>query len=121
MNIKESVHGDVIAITPKGSLLGDEETASLRERIHSAVNEGYLKVVLDVGNITWINSSGLGTLISALGTLNRAGGDLRIANVTDKIQSLFLITQLFKVFKTYETTERAVGSFVTDPISGKTE
>ena len=116
MNIKESVHGDVIVITPKGSLLGDDETAALKEKLATAVNEGYLKVVLDVGNITWINSSGLGSLISALGNLNRAGGDLRIANITDKIESLFLITQLFKVFKTFETAERAVGSFITDPI-----
>ncbi len=118
MSIKETFHGDVALITPKGALLGDEETAALRDKLHSLIGDGFLKLVLDVGAITWVNSSGLGTLISALAAVNKAGGDLRIANVTEKIQSLFLITQLTKVFKTYDTAERAIASYLVEPISG---
>jgi anti-sigma B factor antagonist len=58
-----------------------------------------------------MNSSGLGALMAALTTLRNAGGDLKLANVTKKIESLLLITKLITVFETYETADRAVASF----------
>ena len=57
-------------------------------------------------------------MISSLATVSKKGGDVRIANITDKIQSLFLVTQLVKVFKTFESNERAVASYQIDPVSG---
>ena len=119
MSLKELIQGDVVVLTMKGNMLGDSDTAEFRERIKVLVAEGFLKVVLDLATVAWVNSAGLGAMISAMTTLNRGGGDLRIANITDKIQSLFLVTQLVKVFKTYESTDRAVSSFQIDPISGK--
>ncbi len=118
MSLKELVQGDVVVLTLRGNMLGDSETETFRERIKALVAEGFLKVVLDLSSAAWVNSAGLGAMISALTTLNRMGGDLRIANITDKIQSLFLVTQLIKVFKTYESVERAVSSYQIDPISG---
>ena len=118
MQIKETIDGDVVVLALKGNLMGDPETTEFRDKIKSLVRDGFLKIVLDVAKVKWVNSSGLGALISALATVNNAGGDLRIANVTDKINSLFMITQLIKVFKSFETIERAVASFLVDPISG---
>jgi anti-sigma B factor antagonist len=118
MALKETVHSDVVVLTPTGSLLGDSETEQLRDRIKSLVEEGFLKIVLDVSALQWVNSAGLGAMISCLASLTNKGGDLRIANVTDKIKSLFLITQLVKVFKTYESVDRSVSSFLIDPIPG---
>jgi anti-sigma B factor antagonist len=119
MQIKETIDGDVVVLALKGNLMGEPETAEFREKIKSLVRDGFLKIVLDVAKIKWINSSGLGALISALATVSNAGGDMRIANVTDKINSLFMITQLIKVFKSFDTIDRAVASFLVDPISGK--
>ncbi len=119
MSIKETIQGDVVILTPKGNLMGEPETTDLREKVKNLTADGFLKVVLDVGKVKWINSSGLGAMISALATVNNAGGDMRIANVTEKINSLFMITQLIKVFKSYESTDRAVASFLVDEISGK--
>ena len=65
-----------------------------------------------------MNSSGLGTIIASLTSVNNKGGDIRISHVTEKIKSLFMITQLIKVFKTFDSNERAVASFIVDPITG---
>jgi anti-sigma B factor antagonist len=118
MALKETVFGDVVVLTPTGNLLGDDETDQLRDRIKSLVGENFIKVVLDVSSLQWVNSAGLGAMISCLASLTNKGGELRIANITDKLQSLFLITQLIKVFKTYESVDRAVASFLIDPVPG---
>jgi anti-sigma B factor antagonist len=116
MAIKEHIHGDVAVLTPAGSMLGDPESAALRDRIKGLIGDGFLKIVLDLSRLEWVNSAGLGALIASLTSLTQAGGELRLACVTDKIKSLFLITQLVKVFKTYETVDRAVASFIIDPV-----
>jgi anti-sigma B factor antagonist len=118
MNIKEEFHGDVVVLELKGNLMGDPETTNLREKVRSLVEDGFLKIVLDIAKLKWVNSSGLGSLISALATINNGGGDLRIANVTEKINSLFMITQLIKVFKSFDSVDRAIASFLVDPPSG---
>ena len=61
-----------------------------------------------------MNSSGLGALMGALTSMRSADGDLRLANVTEKVQSLLMITQLLTIFKTYESVDRAVASFLTE-------
>ncbi len=119
MSIKEAFQGDVVVITPKGNLMGDPETTELRDKIKHLVADGFLKIVLDASKMKWVNSSGLGAMIAAMTSVTNGGGDMRIANVTDKIQSLFMITQLIKVFKTFDSTERAIASFSVDPIKGK--
>jgi len=119
MQIKEQIEGDVVVLSLRGNLMGEPETSEFRDKIKDLVRDGFLKIVLDVSKIKWLNSSGLGALISALATVNNGGGDMRLANVTEKIKSLFMITQLIKVFKTFDTSERAVASFLVDPISGK--
>ncbi len=111
MNIKEKMHGDVAVVALKGNLMGEPDTTEVREKIYSLLQDDVKKVVLDLGKVKWINSSGLGALIAAMTSVKNKGGDLRLANVTEKVESVFMITQLIKVFKTYETVDRAVASF----------
>ncbi len=111
MQIKEKITGDVVVLKFKGSLMGEPDTTKIRQKFHSLVNDELQKVVIDMGGVKWINSAGLGSLIAGLTTLRNAGGDLRLANVADKVESLFMITQLVKVFKSYETADRAIASF----------
>lgn len=119
MQIKEHIEDDVVILALRGNLMGDPETTEFREKIKDLVRDGFLKIVLDVSKVKWINSSGLGALISALTSVTNAGGDMRISNVTEKIKSLFMITQLIKVFKVFESNERAAASFKVDPVRGK--
>ncbi len=111
MTIKEKMHGSVAVISLKGNLMGEPDTENLRDKIYSLLQEGFTKIVVDMKGVRWISSSGLGTLIAALTSVRNKTGDLRLANITEKVESLFVITQLVKVFKTYETVDRAVASF----------
>lgn len=111
MNIKESIHGDVAVVALKGNLMGEPDTTDVRQKVYSLLEDDVKKIVLDLGKVKWINSSGLGALIAAMTSVKNKGGELRLANVTEKVESVFMITQLIKVFKTYETVDRAVASF----------
>jgi anti-sigma B factor antagonist len=111
MTIKEKMHGPVAVLSLKGNLMGEPDTENLRDKVYSLLQEGFTKVVVDMKGVRWISSSGLGTLIAALTSVRNKSGDLRLANITEKVESLFAITQLVKVFKTYETVDRAVASF----------
>lgn len=118
MQIKVTFKDSVAVISLKGDLMGDPETTELREHIYGLISDGFLQVVVDVGKVKWINSSGLGALISSLTSVKSKGGDLRIANLSEKVKNLFVITQLVKVFKTYESVDRATASFKVDRIKG---
>lgn len=111
MTIKEKMHGDVAVLSLKGNLMGEPDTTDVREKVYSLLQDEVKKVVLDLGKVKWINSSGLGALIAGMTSVKNKGGEMVLANVTDKVESLFMITQLIKVFKTYETVDRALASF----------
>ncbi len=111
MTIKEKMHGDVAVLTLKGNLTGDPETMEVRDKVYSLLQDDIKKIVLDLGKVKWINSSGLGALIAAMTSVKNKNGELRLANITEKVESIFMITQLIKVFKTYETVDRAVASY----------
>ncbi len=117
MQMKEEKIGDVVVISLKGNLMGDPETSELREKIYSCIGRDDVKIVLDLSKIKWMNSSGLGALISSLTSVKNKGGEIRLANITEKVQSLFMITQLVRVFKSYDSVEEAVNSFKTEPMS----
>jgi anti-sigma B factor antagonist len=111
MSFKEEVHGDVYVLHLKGKLMGGSETTAVHDRIKELAQVGVKRVVLDLGNVKWMNSSGLGALMSGLTTMKNAGGDLRLSSVADKVESLLMITQLLKIFKSYENIDGAVKSF----------
>lgn len=111
MNIKEKMLGDVAIVALKGNLMGEPDTTEVREKVYSLLQDEVKKIVIDLGKVKWINSSGLGSLIAAMTSVKNKGGDMRLANITEKVESVFMITQLIKVFKTYETVDRAVASF----------
>jgi anti-sigma B factor antagonist len=113
MQIKEKVEEDVAVLTLKGELIGEPDTTDLKTKIHSLVNDDVKKVIIDLGGLKYMNSSGIGTLIATLTTMRNAGGDLRLARIGGKLMNLFVMTQLTKVFDTYETVDRALVSYKT--------
>jgi anti-sigma B factor antagonist len=111
MQIKEKMENNVAVLTLKGDFLGEPETTKVREKIRSLVADEVKHVIIDMGGVNYVNSSGLGTLISTLTTMRNAGGDMRLARVGEKVHNLFIVTQLVKVFETYETVDRALASY----------
>jgi len=103
-------HG-VVILEPKGKIMGGPDATVLHDQLHDLINQNKKKVVIDLSKVEWMNSTGLGILISGLTTLRNNGGELKLACVTDKIQSLLTITKLITVFENFDSVEEAVKSF----------
>jgi anti-sigma B factor antagonist len=108
-NVSERYNSVVIEF--KGNVMGGPDAVSLNEKLHELIGQDKTNIVVDLGKVKFMNSSGLGMLIGALTTMRKAGGDLRIANATDKIESLLIITKLITVFKHYKSLDEAIESF----------
>ena len=111
MAIKESVSDGIAVLALKGKIMGGPDSTALHDRVHGLIGDGIKQVVIDLGKVKWMNSSGLGDLMASLTTLRNAGGDLKLAKVGKKIESLLLITKLITVFEIYDSVDRAAASF----------
>ena len=111
MQLSESEDQGIAILQPRGKIMGGPDATILREKIHDLVADKKLRVVIDLSKVDWMNSNGLGILISGMTTLRDNSGDLKLANVTEKIQSLLTITKLITVFEAYDTVDDAVTSF----------
>jgi anti-sigma B factor antagonist len=83
----------------------------LNEELHKLIDAGKNKVVVDLGEVKFMNSSGLGMLIGALTTVRNAGGNLKLARASDKIEQLLVVTKLVTVFEHFDAVDEALGSF----------
>lgn len=111
MTLKEKVINDVVILELSGKIMGGPDASLLNEKLHSLIDDNKIKVVANLAKVNWMNSSGLGILIGGLTTMRNNNGDLKLANVTDKIQSLLMITKLVTVFESYNSVDEAVNSF----------
>ncbi|MBN2103926.1 STAS domain-containing protein [bacterium] len=111
MKIELKEIDDVSIMAVKGKLMGGPETISVHEQVKSLIEQGRKKVVIDLSHVAWMNSSGLGTMMGCLTSLKSAGGDLKLAGVTEKVKSLFMITKLITIFETYDTADEAAAAF----------
>jgi len=112
MSVKEKIDGDVCILGVSGNLMGGPETTAVHEKVREIVGKGQKKLVIDLAKVKWINSSGLGVLMGSMTTMKNAEGEMKLANVSDRIQSLFMITKLITIFETYDSTDKAIGSFM---------
>lgn len=111
MQIKEQKHGDVVVLALKGKLMGGPETMAVHEKVKELCGNKVTKVVIDLSKVKWMNSSGLGILIGSMTTIKNAGGEMKLAAVTEKVQSLFMITKLVTIFDTEDDVETAIKNF----------
>jgi anti-sigma B factor antagonist len=91
--------------------MGGPDAVSLNEELHALIDADKTNIIVDLSKVKFMNSSGLGMLIGGLTTMRKAGGDLRIANATDKIESLLVVTKLITVFKHFRSVDDAVDSY----------
>ncbi len=111
MYIQEKIKKDIAILTISGSMMGGSEYYGLHDKLKSLLSDGIKKIVIDLKKVRWMNSSGLGTLMSCWGAVCMNNGNLKLANVTEKIQSLLVISQILEFFETYNSVDRAVSSF----------
>lgn len=112
MSVKERFEDDIAIIMPSGNLMGGPETSAVHEKVREIVGKGFKKLVIDLSGVKWINSSGLGALMGSMTTMKNADGEMKLASVSERILSLFMITKLVTIFETYDSADKAIGSFM---------
>ncbi|HEY3155037.1 MAG TPA: STAS domain-containing protein [Candidatus Eisenbacteria bacterium] len=103
--------GDVTSITPKGMLLGGKETDELQAKIKELAEAGNKKLLINLGQTSFMNSVSLGVLIAAHSNYAKRGAQMKLCAVDKKIQNIFVVTKLSLVFDVYDTEEEALKSF----------
>jgi anti-sigma B factor antagonist len=111
MKLTDRVIDEVVILEPKGKIMGGPDASLLHDKLYELIENDRKRIVIDLAGVDWMNSTGLGILISSYTTLRNHDGDLKLANVTDKIQSLLTITKLVTVFDAHDSVEEAVKSF----------
>jgi anti-sigma B factor antagonist len=94
-----------------GKLTGGPDADVFRDVFKSLIDQGKKNVVVNLEKVSWINSTGLGILISGYTSVRRAGGDLVVMHASDRIESILYVTKLNLLFKSFESEEDAVKSF----------
>jgi anti-sigma B factor antagonist len=120
LTIEERHAGDVAVIVLAGQMLLDDGDLAFGKWIRDLVDRGFVKVVLDLGGVTYIDSSGVGMLVAKLKTLKEKGGDMKLLHLNSRAESLFGMLKLFIVFERFEDENTAVRSFASsaDPDCG---
>jgi anti-sigma B factor antagonist len=113
MQIQERAVGDVMVLDLKGKITLGEGDELLKDKVNSLVNQGHRKIVLNLAEVPYIDSAGLGEIVRTYTTVSRQGGSLKLLNLTKRITDLLSITKLLTVFETFESENEAVRSFST--------
>jgi anti-sigma B factor antagonist len=111
LNIRERQAGDVTILDMDGKITIGDGNVALRSAIRRLIEEGKKKILLNLGGVGYVDSSGIGELVSSYTTIQREGGQLKLLNLTQKIQDLLGITKLLTVFDTYTDESQALNSF----------
>jgi anti-sigma B factor antagonist len=94
-----------------GQITLDEGSIALRDTVKELLAQGHKRLLLNFGNVTHVDSSGIGELVSAFTSAHSAGGDLKLLNLTQKVHDLLQITKLHTVFDVWDDEASAIHSF----------
>ena len=111
VQIGDSEREGVVLIDLKGRLVAGENVAALREKVASLVAAGRVNAVLNLANVDYIDSSGLGALVMCFTTLRKAEGKLKLLNLTRRNVELLVLTKLETVFEVFDDEQQAINSF----------
>ena len=110
MHIHEKFDGNIAILAISGKLMGGPESYALKDKVNSLISDGIKNVVIDLSQVKWMNSPGLGILIGCRKMLDQAQGGLRVANATDKVNNLLMMTHVIEFVGNYSSVQRAVSS-----------
>jgi len=111
LDVKERQAGDITILDLSGAVRIGEGSIALRDAIRDLAGQGKKKLLLNLAGVNYVDSSGIGELIANYTTVSRQGGQLKLLNLTDRIQNLLVITKLLTVFDVYENESEALKSF----------
>jgi len=111
MKIETRSVGDVHVLDCSGKITLGEGTMAIRNTVKDILKGGGKKIVLNLADVNYIDSSGIGELVSSYTTVTNQGGHLKLVNLTKKIQELLAITKLLTVFQVFDSEQAAIASF----------
>ena len=111
LNISERQAGDVTILDMSGKVTIGEGSVALRNTIRRLVGEGKKGILLNLADVGYVDSSGIGELVSSFTAVNKEGGSLKLLSLTQKIQDLLAITKLLTVFDTFDDEGEALASY----------
>jgi len=112
MHISERAVGDVMIVDVSGKItLGDGGDIVLKDKMQSLVHQGKKKVLLNLADVSYVDSAGLGEIVQAYATMNKNGGALKLVNTTKRIKDLLSITKLLTVFECHDSEADGLKSF----------
>ena len=111
MQIEERNIGDVVVLDLKGTVTLGAGDELLKDKVNSLVNQGHRKIVLNLADVPYVDSAGLGEIVRTYTTVSKNGGSLKLLNLTKRITDLLAITKLLTVFETFDVESDAVRSF----------
>jgi anti-sigma B factor antagonist len=111
MTIEQRSVGTVVVLDLNGKLVSGESSGLLKDKVHSLMFQGKKQLVLNLGGVGYMDSSGLGELIATHTTAARQGGKVKIANLTQRVSDLMTIAKVLSVFDTYDSEADALAAF----------
>ncbi|MCB1164501.1 MAG: STAS domain-containing protein [Candidatus Krumholzibacteriia bacterium] len=111
MKVKTRDAGQVVVFDVSGQVMGGPDADTFHELVKSQLAAGKKQILVNLGKVNWINSTGLGILIAGYTSVQDAGGQFKLANISDRIESILMVTKLAGIFETFETEEEALASF----------
>ena len=112
MKLKERKRDGVVILELNGKLMGGPDAITFNDTLKVLIHEGNLNIIVDLGRVNWVNSTGLGILISGYSTMKKSGGELKLLNVSERIDSIFMVSKLHTVFKSFSDEDEAIASFI---------
>ena len=111
MTIEERPTEGVMILDLKGKLTIGEDVELVKDKINSLIQQGEKKLLLNLAEVPYVDSAGLGEIVRTYTTVNRQGGSLKLLHLTKRIEDLLAITKLLTVFDTFDSEQDAISSF----------
>ena len=110
MEIIDEVIGKAMVLKLSGRL-DSTSSAILKDRVKDCAKSGQTRLVIDMAEVDFVDSSGLGTLVACLRSVNKVGGDIRIAGLQDRVRAVFELIRLHQIFEVFDSISTAADSF----------
>lgn len=111
MSVNVRFENDIAIVEVTGPLKEGNGIETCHNKVKGLISEGYTKVVIDLSRVEWIDSRGLGMLMSCFTSLSNAGGTLKLAGATEEVNNLLMITRLITIFDSFESLDEAIRSY----------
>ena len=117
MRIEERVVGNVAVVKVHGDIVLNGSGPDLADKVRSLLEQDRRRIVLDLGDVRYVDSGGIGELVESFTAAQQRGGSVKLLGVTKRLNDLLVITKLLNVFECFDAEDEAIGSFEARPVA----